>query len=199
MPLPLLAVAAGVGALRAGLGIAGARKQKHRGLNQIREAYGLQSRRLSTQQADTRQDTLEGVNRRGLLGMTGAVTGGMGAERSGTVGTQVQTDLEQEFGTEREALDMQRRHAVADTKGAASQAIIGAITGGVDAGMHTFAAGKSLQSMRGPKVPDLGAPPPLSVTPSAQIRGAYGISPIDPQITSSIVAQGQDNLNFRVR
>lgn len=65
--LPLLAVAAGAGIIRAGLGIAKAGKNARADRDLIKRAYQIAKNRKNLEQGDTRQNLTESLNARGIL------------------------------------------------------------------------------------------------------------------------------------
>lgn len=69
MPAPLIiaGAAAGLGGLRAALGIGEANRRKKRAISRIHQAYDDESRDLTTRQGDVRSATQESLNARGLL------------------------------------------------------------------------------------------------------------------------------------
>lgn len=166
MPIPLV-VAAGAGIIRAGVGIAGARKEKRRKVGLIQQAYRNSADRLDSRQANVRQGTMESLAARGLLQGGQDAVGDDASELNSTdaritrpndfkagkslirqklapttLSGQSRSDLEDELGLEWKDLDFQRKSAESDAGAAANAAVTSSIAAGIGTAANLYTAGR---------------------------------------------------------
>jgi hypothetical protein len=208
-------IAAALGAVRAGVGMAGARKEANRQRNMIHSAYARGQQRLGVKQQDVRQQEGESLIARGLAGGgdvhdSGPVGAGadLGVGGARTLGGQQLTDLHREQGLEQNELLAQRDNALSDVGAQGTQNTINAIGSGISTAMSVYGAGQELGAARTAGAPGPApAPTPAPGTGIGTIRGAYGLDPITarpqwlpPSETGhgTAMGDGQANYNFRV-
>lgn len=168
MALPLIALALGAGAARAGIGAWQNRKNVRRQRRLVQEAYRHSADRLTGQQGDIRHSAMESLAARGLLQggnaeqidpstelnstdaritrpddfKKGPIAQAMRAPT--TLAGQTRADLEGEFGLEWRDLDTQRKTAESDLKAAGQQGTIDAIASGISTAASVYSMGKTM-------------------------------------------------------
>lgn len=163
------------GGLRAAGGIASALGGNRRAHRLIEDAYGEAHDRLMRRQADVREQGEESIAARGL--------GNAGDDPRYLAGG-MRTDLAREQGYEQKDLARQRDVAEADRRSSFGNAIVGALSSGINLGTNIYSAGTAIQGMRHPGAGGVFTEKPSmsggGVAP--QIQGAFGLDPLDPSL-----------------
>lgn len=202
--VPLIAAAAGAGAIRTAFGAISANQQKQRNKGYIGAAYRQASSRLDIGQAETRQGTAESMNARGMGGSS-AIRSALSAAPT-DLAEQSSANLTREFGFERSDLDNSYARAMDENKAGALNAELGSLASGVQTAENVYGAGKDLSALKNAPAGGGSAIRQAFRTGIDDPANAWGgIHPVDPLGApgsswnrGTVVGQGQPNSAFNV-
>lgn len=181
--LPLIMAAIGGG--RALYGAIDANQKSQRNKGYIEDSYQFAKKKMEREQGLGRENTAEGLGARGMTGLSpiaSVMAGNAGTPH--TLGDQLQTDNETQYGLERTDLEQQKTRAEQENSAERTGAYIGAALSGAQAAGQAYGASGDLAAINAPSTTGAAIPKPSLITSAMQTNSPYrsfgNIHPIDP-------------------
>lgn len=178
--VPLILAAMGARSLIGGI-MGNQTKQRNKGY--INANYRMAKEQLGVSQGLGRQNIAEDLNRRGISPVAQAMVGGV----PDTLGGQVQSDAEHQFGLERQDLETKHNYALATNNADYMNSLVGSVASGATTAMQLAGASADMGAAQGGAAAS-SAPSPVAsammsggdVSPDVTHIGMGGVDAIDP-------------------